>query len=687
MSVLDRILGKISLRGDEVKSALLDDDDWKTINGTHVLFGEEGFKGGPQKLSEWSKKVGYTGGKTPKPTPASETPTAKPQPPAPASKDPLEEFKAKYPVNRQGKNTPEQWAAFLAEPDKTKDPLEAAGFIEAAKPKAEAPKAKAPKAEAPKQLAPPPKIPGINTQYVKDISKWEKVGGQKGSNPGGVYENPLTGREHYVKFPQKNPEQAAAENISDDIYASLGIPVKVSRLITHEGKLGLSSNMLKSPKPMMVSQINNSADVKKGFVADAFLGNWDVFGATHDNIVHSEGQDYRVDNGGTLFFRAQGSSKDFPSDRVDELKSLIEPGRKGHAAYGDLSKEELRKQAETLVKTLTDPRLEEIVYNSELTGEKAEQYLKALKGRRDYIAKTFIPSLAEAPAKEVKTKAKVSSGKLKPKMSDKEVAELAKFKATSGAAPTALSKFVEGFSSEGIKQHSEARSYFDKVKSFQSKVAPLDIKQQYLVDYYLGSSHRVINHFLRGRTTEPLPEEAKKSLETLKEAIKKAPPLAESTMYRGSKIPNADLEKLEKMGVYSDPGIQSGSYSFQTAEGFMDYAQAKPGYTKVLFKMSVPDGAKGRAIGSGEQEVIFEPGRKWKVTKVEKGNPAKSNSYTVVEISYLDEIAKPKKTKVAKDAAPEYPQTWEEPMEGLEFEEDEDTEEEDSQMPANWEDF
>jgi hypothetical protein len=203
-----------------------------------------------------------------------------------------------------------------------------------------------------------------------------------------VFEDSHGGR-HYVKFPQRAPEQAQTEKLADDIYRELGIPVKSSQLVTSGGKLGLAGKMLPDSKEIGKVAVNQSADVKKGYVADAYLASWDVFGLTYDNILGFGGRDYRVDNGGTMFFRAQGEKKNFPADKVDELDSLIAPGKKGHQAFAGLTDKDKAEQARDLVTKLTNEKLVQLIADAGLTGSRAQEYLKALSGRRDVIAKRF----------------------------------------------------------------------------------------------------------------------------------------------------------------------------------------------------------------------------------------------------------------------------------------------------------
>lgn len=238
-----------------------------------------------------------------------------------------------------------------------------------------------------------------------DVSKWKQVGPQGGSNPGGVFQD-SHGTRHYVKFPQRNPEQANAEKLADDIYRLLDIPVKDSQIVTKNGQNGLAGKMLEGSKILGKTGCNASQDVKTGYVADAYLANWDVFGMTYDNVLRANGKDYRIDNGGTLFYRAQGEVKNFPHDRVDELQTLIAPGKKGNLAFGDLKPEQVKAQAEKLVTRLTDDKLVQLIAGANITGSRAEAYLKALRGRRNVIAQTYGIAIKREYADVLKKKSK-----------------------------------------------------------------------------------------------------------------------------------------------------------------------------------------------------------------------------------------------------------------------------------------
>lgn len=87
------------------------------------------------------------------------------------------------------------------------------------------------------------------------------------------------------------------------VYESDKGPVKVARFV--EGKS--LDQLMQSDK---AAAGNAMAKLRQGFVADAILGNWDVVGLEFDNIiVSSGGRVWRIDNGGSLRYRAQGALK------------------------------------------------------------------------------------------------------------------------------------------------------------------------------------------------------------------------------------------------------------------------------------------------------------------------------------------------------------------------------------------
>ncbi len=147
-------------------------------------------------------------------------------------------------------------------------------------------------------------------EWMDDMLSRGKVGAQAGSNPGGMYED-ARGVKYYVKQ-YKDPRQAMSEAVSNRIYRELklGGPESyavqtsdgtwqfASRIVDNEGTVGnfgLTQNIAKK--------------VLDGFSADVLTVNWDAVGTGLDNVVIAGKKIVRIDQGGTLMFRAQGGAK------------------------------------------------------------------------------------------------------------------------------------------------------------------------------------------------------------------------------------------------------------------------------------------------------------------------------------------------------------------------------------------
>lgn len=232
-------------------------------------------------------------------------------------------------------------------------------------------------------------VAGLATRTIERDKKWDltKVSGQLGSNEGGWYEKP-NGERFYVKF-YENPSQGQAEFVANAVYAKLGIKAVRSEIIQLDGREAIASPAVPEATPASGEAQGGSEDVQKGFVADAFLANWDVVGLVYDNIVQGKDGFYRIDNGGSLIFRAQGGDKAYSPDSIPELQSMRVPGRPTGEVFAGITEDEIGKQARELVSKLSPEDIRAIVDESGLEGEDRDRILTGLLGRREYLAKTY----------------------------------------------------------------------------------------------------------------------------------------------------------------------------------------------------------------------------------------------------------------------------------------------------------
>lgn len=232
-------------------------------------------------------------------------------------------------------------------------------------------------------------VAGLAVRAIERDKKWDltKVTDNLGSNEGGWYETP-TGERYYVKF-YKNPSQGRVEFIANAIYEKLGVKAVRSEIIQLDGREAIASPAVPGAESANWIDQKNSKDVQSGFVADAFLANWDVVGLWFDNIVQSEDGFFRIDNGGSLIFRAQGGDKAYPPDSIPELQSMLNPEFPAGKVFADITEEEIKRQARELIKKLSPEDIRAIVDESGLEGEERERVLTGLLGRREYLVKKY----------------------------------------------------------------------------------------------------------------------------------------------------------------------------------------------------------------------------------------------------------------------------------------------------------
>lgn len=166
----------------------------------------------------------------------------------------------------------------------------------------------------------------------------------------------------YVRKRGGNADHLREETHADALYRAAGLDVpKFKRFDLPGGPVKLSRF---EPDAVTLRELVTTdpaahdravAELRKGFAVDALLGNWDVVGVQLDNVlVTKAGKVLRVDNGGSLRFRAQGAKKSASqwSKAVGELNSLRDPGINPSAAavFKGLTDDEIKSQVKALWK-------------------------------------------------------------------------------------------------------------------------------------------------------------------------------------------------------------------------------------------------------------------------------------------------------------------------------------------------
>jgi DNA polymerase III epsilon subunit-like protein len=253
-----------------------------------------------------------------------------------------------------------------------------------------------------------PAISDIVINFDGDLSDWEEFtptsGASKGSGEGMFMRAP-DGKEYYVKKP-KSEEHARNEVLASALYEKLGIKHGRSYLAEKDGELVTVSPLIEGAEYNFSSRRGEddiAKSAREGFIVDAWLNNWDSVGGGFDNMIILDGEVYRIDAGGALFFRARGGDKKSSlTPEVTSIDTLRDRGRNPQAAsvFGGITDEELREQA-TKLGSLTDADIDAIVNSAINEPEDAETYKSALKARRDDILTKYGVEKSEAaPATE-----------------------------------------------------------------------------------------------------------------------------------------------------------------------------------------------------------------------------------------------------------------------------------------------
>ena len=238
-------------------------------------------------------------------------------------------------------------------------------------------------------------------------SNLTQIGGQKGSNEGGLYRDTTTGKTYYIKVPQ-TPDHAYNEVIAGRLYQAAGIDTpNMQTLSWGNGRIAVASEIIDDLSSGGAS--TNWKTIKgahQGFVADAWLANWDVVGLDFDNLLIKGKSAVRLDTGGALFFRAQGAKKPGFGAVVTELDTLIDKSinPQSAAVFNGITNKSLLDGAKA-VAAITDKQIDDIVKSVAMSAPMKKELAETLKARRDYIAEKLLPKKKAAIPAAIKKQA------------------------------------------------------------------------------------------------------------------------------------------------------------------------------------------------------------------------------------------------------------------------------------------
>lgn len=196
---------------------------------------------------------------------------------------------------------------------------------------------------------------GVPKDNLTDLKKvGEKPGG---TAAGGIYED-ASGQKWLVKA-YATSDQARQEVLAADLYKMVGTPAPDMKLVATQGvfpgkgDVGVMSKWEDSAQPLNPGNAAHITEARKGFAADAWLGNWDAVGLSNDNMVMVPGKGMvRIDPGGSLEYRAMGTKKGAAWNKeASEWDTLRDPSKNPSSAkvFAAMNGNELKASATALV--------------------------------------------------------------------------------------------------------------------------------------------------------------------------------------------------------------------------------------------------------------------------------------------------------------------------------------------------
>ena len=193
-----------------------------------------------------------------------------------------------------------------------------------------------------------------------DLAQLTRVGGQLGSNPGGIWADAAGGRTYVKEL--ESPAQAQNEYLAAALYRLAGAPVLTYLPCAAPDQVATAFVDLEKS---CLSQLGPAerAQAWRWFGVHAWLANWDAAGFQGDNQGVSAGVVTTLDVGGALEFRAQGDPKGRAFGptvpEVDRLRA--DPDNPfAVALFGPMPPEALRA-ALCVVTGLSDPAIRKVV--------------------------------------------------------------------------------------------------------------------------------------------------------------------------------------------------------------------------------------------------------------------------------------------------------------------------------------
>jgi hypothetical protein len=188
----------------------------------------------------------------------------------------------------------------------------------------------------------------------------QRVGGQRGSNPGGIYQSE-GGQRYYVKS-LESAELARNEYLAASLYQLAGAPTL--RYVHTSAPNEVATELVSLDKKHVAHLSERDRRQAQHWLGvHAWMANWDAVGFDGDNLGVVDGVVLTLDVGGALAFRAQGDPKGKAfGTQVGELDSLRSDPGNPHAGklFAGMSEADIRR-AIAVVTQIPDAQIRQVM--------------------------------------------------------------------------------------------------------------------------------------------------------------------------------------------------------------------------------------------------------------------------------------------------------------------------------------
>lgn len=261
----------------------------------------------------------------------------------------------------------------------------------------------------------------VNDLFPNDLSKLKVVKTLGGSTGAQLVEDSDGNQYVLKKGTNTNSGHVKSEYLTNQLYNVMGLRTPDYELYEDNGETILLSRFIQGTHVPMGS--SDYAKLAEGFMADILLANWDVYQNDNCLIKNANGTVYRVDNGGSLDYRAQGKKKNFDWNVFDTWKSMSKynPGISKLLTVDEQLKQikEISKKKDDVVNFLIESGEDNLAQIMSSRFDDLKRVTNELQRIKDEVAMKAAAKLGKVPPRKLKP-----AKEMYAEFSDKKIKEI-----------------------------------------------------------------------------------------------------------------------------------------------------------------------------------------------------------------------------------------------------------------------